>query len=588
MSAVSYDLDRSALGHCLEAVAGLDRVDREACAWLQEKLADEAFNLVAVGQFKRGKSSVINALLGHALLPVGVIPLTSVVTIIRYGVTATCTIVFDSADPREVALERLADYVTESGNPRNSKNVSQVLIRYPSPWLESGVRLVDTPGIGSAYEHNSDVTQHYLPQADAVLFVTSADQPMSKAELDFLDSIRPYAGKIFYLLNKVDYLTPDEIDESLVFSRHVIETALGIVAPIYPVSARVALGEKRSGAQQTRARSGFDAFEESLRRFIRRDKANVWTQSLANNMLRILYQARLSLDLELTALAAPLEQIRENLNVFRAKKAEVLQARADYQILLEANIKGLLKDDIERDLENFMQSEKDRIAGFVDDWYHEFQSLPSRQLKDALELRIFGEVRSAYDGWFAGEEPKIAQSFDAVCGRFWSDIQKTINDLLIFSATLFNVQFAASEAVGLAGSKAGLNYKFWHEPVGLETLTSSIVLALPKLIGDRIVIARMRKLALDLVDMQAGRIRYDIEERLKKNLREFCRQLLSRIEATVSGIEMAVESGLALRHRGEAAAADRRTALMRSMDSTASVEMRIKQIIDRQPVETPA
>jgi GTPase SAR1 family protein len=582
MSAVSYDLDRGALGHCLEEVAGLDCVDREACAWLQEKFAGEVFNLVAVGQFKRGKSSVINALLGHALLPVGVIPLTSVVTIIRYGVTATCTIIFDSGDPREVGLERLADYVTESGNPRNSKNVSQVLISYPSPWLESGVRLVDTPGIGSAYEHNSDVTQHYLPQADAVLFVTSADQPMSKAELEFLESIRPYAGKIFYLLNKVDYLTADEIGESLTFSRQVIETALGIVAPIYPVSARVALGEKRSGAQGASAQSGFGEFEESLRGFIRQDKANVWMQSLASNMLRVLSQARLSLDLELTALAAPLEQIREHLNVFRAKKAEVLQARADYQVLLEANIKGLLKDDIERDLENFMHSERDRIAGFVDDWYHEFQSLPSRQLKRALEQRIFGEVRSAYDGWFASEEPKIAQSFDAVCGRFWLDIQKTINDLLVFSATLFNVRFEASEAVGLAASQAEINYKFWHEPVGLETLTSAMVLALPKLIGDRIVIARMRKLALDLVDMQAGRIRYDIEERLKANLREFCRQLLGRIEATVSGIETAVESGLALRDRGEAEMAGRRNALMRSIESMASVEMRIKQIVARQ------
>lgn len=460
MGAVSHDSDRGVLGRCLEEVTRLDCVDREACGWLQEKLTDEAFNLVAVGQFKRGKSSVINALLGHELLPIGVIPLTSVVTTIRYGVTATCTVIFDAGDPREVGLEMLADYVTESGNPRNSKNVSQVVIRYPSPWLESGVRLIDTPGIGSAYEHNSDVTQHYLPQADAVLFVTSADQPMSKAELDFLDSTRAYAGKIFYLLNKVDYLAPDEIGESLAFCRQAVETAFGISAPIYPVSARAALVEKRSGAQGTDARSGFDAFEESLRRFIRRDKASVWTQSLAGGMLRILSQGRLSVDLELTALAAPLDRLLEHLDIFRAKKAEVLRARADYQVLLEANIRGLLKDVIERDLENFMRNEKDRIAAFVDDWYHEFQLLSSRQLKHALEKRIFDEVRSSYDGWFAGEEPKIARAFDAVCGRFWSDIQKTINDLLMFSATLFNVRFDASEAVGSSGSRTGLNYKF--------------------------------------------------------------------------------------------------------------------------------
>jgi GTP-binding protein EngB required for normal cell division len=582
MSAVSCDLPRGALGRCLEDLTALDRVDREACALLHKKLADEAFNLVAVGQFKRGKSSVINALLGHALLPVGVIPLTSVVTIIRYGATATCTILFEAGEPLEVGLDMLADYVTETGNPGNTKHVSQVTIRYPSPWLESGVRLVDTPGIGSAYERNSDVTQRYLPQADAVLFVTSADQPMSRAELDFLDSIRPYAGKIFYLLNKIDYLSVDEIRESLTFSRHVIEANLGIVAPIYPVSARTALSDKRSGELGEGTGSGFDAFEEALRQFIRQDKTNVWMQSFAGSMMRVLSHTRLSADLELGALEAPLEEIREQLNVFRAKKAEVLQARADHQVLLEANVRGLLKNNIERDLERFMQREKHRIAAPVDDWYQECQSLPSRQLKHALEQRIFAEVRSAYDGWFAGEEPKITQAFDAICARFWSDIHKTINDLLVFSAALFHVRFEVSEPADMGGTTAALNYKFWHEPVGLETLNYALVLALPKVIGHRIVIARMRKLAVDLVDMQAGRIRYDLEERLKENLRGFSRQLLGRFDATIDSIETAVETGLALRRRGETAAGMRRTDLMRSIDAMAAIESRIKQVGDPQ------
>jgi GTP-binding protein EngB required for normal cell division len=582
MSDVSSEFAGSALGRCLEDLTALERVDREACALLQSKLADKAFNLVAVGQFKRGKSSVINALLGHALLPVGVIPLTSVVTIIRYGAAATCTILFEAGEPREVDLEMLADYVTETGNPHNTKHVSQVIIRYPSSWLESGVRLVDTPGIGSAYERNSDVTQRYLPQADAVLFVTSADQPMSRAELDFLDSIRPYAGKIFYLLNKVDYLNPDEIRESLTFSRHVIEANLGIVAPIYPVSARAALSNKCSDETGESVCGGFYTFEEALRQFVRRDKSNVWVRSFAGSMLRLLSEVRLSTDLELSALEAPLEEIWEQLNVFRAKKAEVVQARSDHQVLLEANVRGLLKNYVERDLERFMQREKQRIAAYVDDWYQECQSLPSRQLKHALEQRIFAEVRSAYDGWFAGEEPKIVQSFDAVCGRFWSNIHQTINDLLVFSAALFHVRFEVSEPAAMGGATAALNYKFWHEPVGLETLTSALVLALPKFIGHRIVIAHMRKVAVDLVDMQAGRIRYDLEQRLKENLREFSRQLLDRIDATIAGIESAVETGLALRRRGETAAGMHRTHLLRSIDAMAAIELRIQQVVDPQ------
>jgi hypothetical protein len=139
---------------------------------------------------------------------VGVIPLTSVVTVIRYGVVPSLTVVLESGDARTVPLAELADYVTEKGNPRNEKQVREVQIDHPSSWLENGVRLVDTPGIGSVYDQNSDMTMRYVPQADAVLFVGSVDQPMSRAELEFLDVIRPHAAKIFCLMNKTGNYSP--------------------------------------------------------------------------------------------------------------------------------------------------------------------------------------------------------------------------------------------------------------------------------------------------------------------------------------------------------------------------------------------
>jgi GTP-binding protein EngB required for normal cell division len=585
MNATPYQRERIELARCLDEVTALERVDREACAWLQNKLSEEIFNLVAVGQFKRGKSSVINALLGEALLPVGVTPLTSVVTVIRYGATPAATIVLEAGERCEVGLERLADYVTEKGNPNNIKNVREALISHPSPWLESGVRLVDTPGIGSVYEHNSDVTRRYLPQADAVLFVASVDQPMSRVELDFLDGVRPYAAKIFCLLNKSDYLTPDEIHESVAFSRHVIEAALGVTAPIYPVSARAALEEKRCGEAGRILNSGFETFEQALRRFIKEDKAEVWVRSVAHNVLRILSRARLGIDLELTALAAPVEEIQANLDMFRIKRREALVARSDYEVLLESNVRALLKNEIETSLERFKQPEKERVSAFIEDWFHELKSVPSKKLQDTLEQRIVAEVRSAYDGWLAREEPTFARSFEAICRRFWSDIEETIDDLLSYSATLFNVQFEVPEAVSIWSSKSGFDYKFWHEPVGLLTLTSSMVLALPKVIGDRLVVTRMRKVAIDLVEMQAGRIRYDFEERLKKGRREFCRQLLTRIDTTIAGIESAIDSGLALRDRGEVQAGRRRAELRRWIESMASIEVRIKEMLCRRRSE---
>jgi GTP-binding protein EngB required for normal cell division len=575
----SYHGKRADLARGLDELIKLVHADRETCTWLKAKLNEETFNLVAAGQFKRGKSSVINALIGHAVLPVGVIPLTSVVTVLRYGPAPAATIFFEAGEEREVEIDALADYVTESRNPRNVKGVREVVVTFPSAWLESGVRLVDTPGIGSVYEHNSDVAQRYMPQADAVLFVASVDQPMSRAEIDFLDSIRPYAGKVFCLLNKIDYLSAEDVRESLAFSRQAVEASLGVAAPIYPVSAKLALEQKCGGQIGASMASGFQVFETALREFMTDERDLIWLHSLANNGLRVIAQARLRTDLELAALSVPLDKIQENLAAFSQKKQEVLQARSDYRTLLESNVKDLLKVDIEPGLERFKREERQRIIGFIDDWSHELRALSSRQFQDALEGKLSHEIRSAYDEWLAVEEPKVAQAFDRICSRYWSDIQNTINDLLSYSAALFSVQFDAPAQASLWAQNSTFSYKFWHEPVGLQTLTSSIVLALPKRIGERLIMGRMQKRAVDLVEIHAGRIRHDFEERLKRNVASFANQLLSRIESTVGGIESAIDSGIDMRDRGEVLANGRRAELESSRQTVSALERRFGAIV---------
>jgi hypothetical protein len=588
MANMSYAGVRRELGRCLNQLTVLEHVDRDACTWLAKKLREEIFNLVAAGQFKRGKSSVINALLGEALLPVGVIPLTSVVTEVRHGETVSARVVFESGERREVPPDALPDYATETRNPHNVKGVREVLISYPSPWLESGVRLVDTPGIGSIFEHNTDVTQRYLPQADAVLFVGSVDQPMSRAELDFLESIRPYAAKIFCLLNKTDYLSPDELQESLAFSRRAIETALGVAVPIYPVSARFALEGKRVGDARAEAASGFVAFEQALRVFMTDEKELIWLKSIAQNVLRILAQARLQVNLELAALAAPLEQVQRNLIAFAGKKQEVQRARAEYYVLLESNTRSLLKNDIEPALERFKRKEQVRLAALVEQWSQELRSLGSRQFAAALEKRLSTEVRAAYDGWIAAEEPKIAQAFDRLCSRFWGDIQATINDLLTYSANLFNLPFQATSQTSLWSATSDFTYKFWYEPVGLKTITSSLVLALPKGLARQLIAREMQRRGAELVEIHAGRIRHDFDERLKHNVASFTKDLLSRIDATVAGIEKAIDGGVRLRDLGQEQATLRRAHLADSAAALADLDARLTEVLHRSQREVAA
>ena len=110
------------------------------CEELREKIETNAFNLVVVGQFKRGKTSLINALLGADILPVAVVPLTSIVTIMTYGEALRIKVFFNDGRVMEIKPESLSEYVTEKGNPKNLKDVSEVVITYPSPYLKDGVR----------------------------------------------------------------------------------------------------------------------------------------------------------------------------------------------------------------------------------------------------------------------------------------------------------------------------------------------------------------------------------------------------------------------------------------------------------------
>ena len=132
----------------VEVCGAVNTILREKLLSLKGKLAANQLHLAVLGQMKRGKSSFINALLGAEILPTGVLPVTAVITEIKYGSVTCVTILRTTGQREEVGLGTLPSYITEAGNPGNKRQVVSVEITYPSPFLESGIILIDTPGIG--------------------------------------------------------------------------------------------------------------------------------------------------------------------------------------------------------------------------------------------------------------------------------------------------------------------------------------------------------------------------------------------------------------------------------------------------------
>ena len=205
--------EKEALAGIRLTLSALD-VPREALDTLQQAILqlDELFLLVVVGEFNAGKSALINALLGAKVLPEGVTPTTSRVTLVKWG-------------------EQVAEQVVDQ---------SFALYTHPLPLLRE-INIVDTPGTNAVLRHHERLTDEFVPRSDLVLFVTSADRPMAESERQFLERIRAWGKKVVMTLNKIDILQ-DQAAQSEVrdFVLQHAEKELGFTPEFFPVSARLA------------------------------------------------------------------------------------------------------------------------------------------------------------------------------------------------------------------------------------------------------------------------------------------------------------------------------------------------------------
>lgn len=182
---------------------------------------DDLFLLVIVGEFNSGKSAFINALLGQKLLKEGVTPTTAQINILRFG---------DRTD-------------------RSLVEQNHQVVFLPIDLL-SEISIVDTPGTNAVIREHEELTTHFVPRADLVLFITSADRPFTESERNFLERIRDWGKKVILVLNKVDlFQDEDELNQVVTFLKENALALLGITPEIFPVSARLALRAKNGEPQ---------------------------------------------------------------------------------------------------------------------------------------------------------------------------------------------------------------------------------------------------------------------------------------------------------------------------------------------------
>jgi Dynamin family len=416
---------------CVQAATAYQRDDLSVrLAAARERLIDPRFHVLIVGEFKQGKSSLINSLLGVDVCPVDDDVATAVPTKLHYAPKPEASALL-SPEPETaegtpstvepVAFDHVSDYVTEAANPENARRIESVDVGLPAPLLQGGLVLVDTPGVGGLGSTHSTITIGALPMADAVLFVSDASQEYSGPELEFLRTARSLCPNVGCVVTKIDFYPAWRkilgLDEG-----HL--AAAGLDAPVLAVSSTLRHVAAESGDASIDEESGFAALEAYLQTNVVGQREHLVVRAAAAEMLSVVAQLESQFTTERNALADPdrAGSLVHQLEIATEQSDRLRSTAARWQVTLNDGFTDLLTD-VDHDLRSRLrQLTKDADDALdqtdpAESW-EEFEPWLYRQAADhvvanyTMLQRRAGEIASRVSELFSADGHDIAVQLD--------------------------------------------------------------------------------------------------------------------------------------------------------------------------------
>ncbi len=350
----------------LELAKKGDRADlQRRLEQTRKRLKDPTTRVIVVGEFKQGKSQLINALVHAPVCPIDDDVATSVPTVVKQGDPASAVILVpkggsESADGegelerRPIALEELAQHVSERGNPGNERRLAAAEVLLPRKVLDGGLALVDSPGVGGLDSAHSLTTLTALPTADAMLLVSDASQEFTEPELRFLRQAQRICPNVAGVLSKTD-LYPQWRKVADLDRGHL--QRIGADMPLIPLSSELRLQAAALRDAELNAESGFPELVAYLRNNILAQTERLQRRSVAQDLVSATDHLRLSLKSELSALENPggTPEMLAELEAAKERADELRRRSSRWQVTLNDGMSDLISD-MEHDLRDRLRS----------------------------------------------------------------------------------------------------------------------------------------------------------------------------------------------------------------------------------------
>lgn len=382
-----------------------DELSNRSLYSLQRDIDNNFFTVVVLGEFKRGKSTFVNALLGTPLLPMNILPETATINAIMYSENPQLSVVYMDGrqEAGEPTYEFLQNFSAQKNNEERLNKIKYIKIGYPLDILKNRIVLVDTPGVSDLNQQRCDITYRFLPKANAVLFLLDANSPLKKSEKEFIEKqLFPLGLKdIVFLVNKYDCIDEEEEDDDfldeikarLSETFHVGEKGAALDDIIlYPLSARDALdGIAENDLNRVKA-SGLPEVQESLRKILNHgDLENKKIKSYQMRLQNILSHAIRSLKSLRTLKKMDIDTLKKACDSLESIQAERIRNEKNIRIYAEHNKENICMM-ADKSILYFQKRLSEEIIASVETYRGE-------DFKEYVEQNVMRRIRYNLESW---------------------------------------------------------------------------------------------------------------------------------------------------------------------------------------------